>query len=98
MDPSTHLVGTRLARLSFRSQLRPAHIQRAMHPGHSLWQIQLAWGQIQLDQNYVLTAEFQLDNGSRLFNSLVIQQQITPNKFNIPDFGMPPSTTQPSVT
>jgi hypothetical protein len=62
---------------------------------------QLACGGLTLDQNYLLTAEFQLTSGGRLFNQLVIQQQITPNKFNIPDFGLPPtapsSTTQPTT-
>ena len=57
---------------------------------------QLAIGGIQIDQNYLLTAEFQLSNGKRLFNQLVLQQQITPTKYNIPDFGLPPSTTAPS--
>ncbi|MBV8780350.1 MAG: hypothetical protein JO353_03035 [Phycisphaerae bacterium] len=57
---------------------------------------QLAYGPIQIDQNYLLTAEMQLDNGSRLFNTLVIQQQITPSKYNVPDFGLPPSATQPA--
>jgi hypothetical protein len=59
---------------------------------------QLAVGGLTLDQNYLLTAEFQLANGSRLFNQLVIQQQITPNKFNIPDFGLPPMTTRPTTS
>ena len=59
---------------------------------------QLACGGLTLDQNYLLTAEFQLSNGSRLFNQLVLQQQITPNKYNIPDFGLPPAASQPSPT
>ena len=59
---------------------------------------QLACGGLTLDQNYLLTAEFQLANGSRLFNQLVLQQTITPNKYNIPDFGLPPSAAQPSST
>ena len=59
---------------------------------------QLACGGLTLDQNYLLTAEFQLSSGARLFNQLVLQQQITPNKYNIPDFGLPPAATQSSPT
>jgi hypothetical protein len=57
---------------------------------------QLAFPQIQLDKNYVLTAEFQLNSGSRLFDQLVIEAQIKPNKIAAPDYGMPPApTTRP---
>jgi hypothetical protein len=57
---------------------------------------QLAFPLITLDQNYVLTAEFQLNNGGRLFDQLVIEAQIKPNKIAAPDYGMPPTpSTQP---
>jgi hypothetical protein len=60
--------------------------------------LQLAFPQIQLDKNYVLTAEFQLNNGSRLFDQLVIEAQIKPDKRAAPDFGLPPTpTTAPST-
>jgi hypothetical protein len=54
---------------------------------------QLAWGQIKLDQNYVMTAEFQLNNGGRLFDQLVLEAQVKPEKIASPDYGMPPSPT-----
>ena len=58
--------------------------------------LQLAFGQIQLDKNYILTAEFQLNSGGRLFDQLVIEAQVKPDKRAAPDFGMPPApTTQP---
>jgi len=58
---------------------------------------QLAFPQIRLDKNYVLTAEFQQSNGGRLFDQLVIEAQIKPEKRAAPDFGMPPMpTTQPT--
>jgi len=57
---------------------------------------QLAFPQVNLTTNYVLTAEFQLNNGGRLFDQLVIEAQIKPNKIAAPDYGMPPvPSTQP---
>jgi hypothetical protein len=60
--------------------------------------LQIAYPQIALDKNYVLTAEFQLNSGGRLFDQLVIEAQIKPNKIAAPDYGMPPApTTLPST-
>jgi hypothetical protein len=53
---------------------------------------QLAFGQIAVDKNYVLTAEFQLSSGQRLFDQLVIEAQVKPERRAAPDFGLPPST------
>jgi hypothetical protein len=59
---------------------------------------QLAFPQITLDKNYVLTAEFQESNGQRLFDQLVVEAQIKPEKRAAPDFGMPPiPTTLPTT-
>jgi hypothetical protein len=60
--------------------------------------LQLAYGIIALDQNYVLTAEFQLSNGKRLFDQLVIEAQIKPEKRAAPDYGLPPSPTTAPAT
>ena len=59
---------------------------------------QLAYPLIALDKNYVLTAEFQMDNGGRMFDQLVVEAQIKPEKRAAPDFGLPPApATMPST-
>jgi hypothetical protein len=56
-------------------------------------------GPVSLSQSYVLTAEFQMSNGGRLYDQLVIQSQINPEKFAAPDYGMPPTpSTKPAAT